>query len=484
MIFTAVMAFALLMVRMFGEPLIGRLAPDHVAAIQRLLTIALIVCVAILIDRLGRRFYWQGHVKRRRGRETPRLVQDLVTILIIALGVAVGLWWQEGLTLTGIAATSIGVAAAIGVALQPDIQDVFSGLSMNYEDTCAIGDWVTLQLPDQDPVTGCVSGLSWRSTFLTIEDGSRASIPNHFFTTTPVFNHSRPLGSKRLEVKIGVDARIPAKQVIDLLLGEAFKVTRTPGLAREPAPEVLMTGITPDGAFYTVRFSYYPGQIMPVPARSVVYLALQNAVLRSGLPLPVTQIEMAAAPDMDFALGVGEIHAGLSKASLFQNALNDEQREMLAAGCKPREIPRGAVLMRQGDESDSMYVILEGALSVTIANASGAEEEVAVSAAGDVVGEMSLMTGSARTATVTALTSLRVLEIGKQAIGDLLKTSPELFERFSRVLAQRQLENQAVASRKQNIRAVEVDILARMRAFFSRTFRRGEAAEIRSSQSE
>ena len=52
------------------------------------------------------------------------------------------------------------MAAAIGVALQADIQDVFSGLAMNYEDTCGIGDWVTVHSQDlKEPVFGRVSGL-------------------------------------------------------------------------------------------------------------------------------------------------------------------------------------------------------------------------------------------------------------------------------------------------------------------------------------
>jgi CRP-like cAMP-binding protein len=83
---------------------------------------------------------------------------------------------------------------------------------------------------------------------------------------------------------------------------------------------------------------------------------------------------------------------------------------------------------------------------------------------------MSLMTGAPRTATVTALTRLRVIEITKQAIEELLKNTPELLERFSRVLAQRQLENESLAARRLDKGAVEGDILAKMRNFFSRAF--------------
>ncbi|HEY4125987.1 MAG TPA: mechanosensitive ion channel family protein [Rhizomicrobium sp.] len=483
MIFTLLMTVILFVARVFGEPVIRHYAPDHVDRIERLLTIALIIALAIVIDRLGRRFYWEGHVKKRRGRETPRLVQDLVTILIIAISVAVALWWQEGLTITGIAATSIGVAAAIGVALQPDIQDVFSGLSMNYEDTCAIGDWVTIELQSQPSIVGCVSGLSWRSTFLTLEDGRRASIPNHIFTTNPVMNHSRPPGPKKLDVQIKIDVRVPSERVVDMLLGEAFKAVRKHGLAREPAPEVLMIEIGSDAAIYEVRFWYYPNQITIVPAKSIMLLALQSVLVQNELPTPVTQIEMVPAPNLEFVLGKGEIHDALCHAALFRNALNDAQRETLASNCKPLELARGTVLMRQGDAASSMYIVLEGAISVTIDTPSG-KQEVAISATGDVVGEMSLMTGAARTATVTALTQLRVLEVSKPAIADLLKASPELFERFSRVLAQRQLENMAAANRKQDVQAVEVDILAKMKDFFSRTFRRSEAPTLSAVQSE
>ena len=77
-------------------------------------------------------------------------------------------------------------------------------------------------------------------------------------------------------------------------------------------------------------------------------------------------------------------------------------------------------------------------------------------------------TGAPRTATVTALTRLRALEITRDTIDDMLKKNPELFERFSRVLAQRQLEIDALANRRVDKRAVERDILTRMRAFFTR----------------
>jgi branched-chain amino acid transport system substrate-binding protein len=471
MIATIFITLLLLTARLFGEPFIKAYSPAHVDAVMHLLTVALIICAAIILDRLGRRFYWQGHVKKRRGRDTPRLVQDLVTVFIVAIALAIGLWWQEDLTLTGIAATSIGVAAAIGVALQADIQDVFSGLAMNYEDTCAIGDWVTIHSQDlKEPVFGRVSGLSWRSTFVTLEDGCRVSIPNHLFTSNPVVNHSRPRGAKQLTVEIRLDVRVPSDRVMDMLLGEAFKAVRQPGLARRPEPDVLLTSLTDDAGVYSVRFWYYPDQITATPAKSIVLEALQDVLLQNELPTPVQQVEMTQPPNIEFTLGLQEIHDGLSHAILFRNALNQELREALASRCKAVEFPAGSVLMKQGDGADAMYIVLEGAVSITIGGEPAEQQEVAISATGDVVGEMSLMLGTPRTATVTALTRLRAIEITKQAIEDLLKSTPELLQRFSRVLAQRQLENQSLAARRLDKGAVEGDILAKMRNFFSKAF--------------
>lgn len=471
MILAFFVAIVLLLARLYGVPLVKEYAPGQEGNFEHIATTALIIAFVIVVDRLIRRFYWEGHLKQRRNRETPKLIQDIVTVVLVVAGLSVSLWWQEGLTLAGIAAGSIAIAAGIGVALQPDIQDIVSGLAINLEGSYSIGDWVTVSAAElKDPVYGCVSGSSWRSTYLTLEDGTRASIPNHLFTANVVVNHSHPVGAKRLSVRMGIDNRLPYDRVMDMMLGEVFKVVRNPGYARKPDPQVLLHEITTDAVIYEARFWFYPNQLSPEMAKSLVLCALQDVAIQNEIPMPVTQVEMTPAPDIRDLLEPREIHEALSNANLFRNALDDQQREQLAARCKPIELKRGSVLMRQGDAAVSMFVVLEGAISIGINNAAGEQHEVAISAMGDVVGEMSLMTGAPRTATVTALTRLRVLEITRETIDEMLKKNPELFERFSRVLAQRQLEIDALANRRPDKQAVENDILTRMREFFSRTF--------------
>lgn len=469
MVWAFLVAFVLLLTRLFGGPLITHYVPWPEGNVDRLITSALIVSIAFVIDQLIRRFYWEGHLKRRRNRETPKLVQDVLTVFLVAIAVTFALWLQEGLSLAGIAAGSIAIAAGIGVALQPDIQDIVSGMAVNMEGSYSIGDWVTVfsdQMPE--PLYGCISGSTWHSTYLTLENGTRASVPNHLFTANVVVNHSHPIGAKRGSVEIAVDNRLPAGRVTDLFLGEAFKSVRHMGMARTPEPEVLLSAYTSDSAIYNVRFWFYPNQMSPASAKSIMLRALQDVLLQNGLPSPVTQVELTQPPDVADRFGASEVRKVISETGLFHNALSEEEREELATHCRPVELQKGSVLMRQGDAAVSMFIMMEGAISIGIRTASGEEQEVAISAAGDVVGEMSLMTGAPRTATVIALTRVRVLEVTRETIDTMLKKNPELFERFSRVLAHRQLEIDALANRRVDKRAVERDILSRMRAFFSR----------------
>ena len=67
------------------------------------------------------------------------------------------------------------------------------------------------------------SSITWRSTFLALDDGRRLMVPNHMATANPVMNHSRPREPKRLSVEVAIDNRVPPDRVIDMLLGEAFK---------------------------------------------------------------------------------------------------------------------------------------------------------------------------------------------------------------------------------------------------------------------
>lgn len=435
------------------------------------LVIAFILSIALLLDRVLRRLYWVGYLEKRRKRETPALIQDIVTILLLSAGLALGLALEAGLSLTGIATASGALAFVLGIALQPVIQDLFSGLSINFDGSYALGDWLTIYSDQlEGPIYGKVTGINWRTTFLTLEEGTRLMVPNRMVSTNPVMNHSRPASSKRLSVEVEIDFRVPAERVTDMLLGEAFKAVRSPGLARTPPPQVILNKVTSDSVVYEVRFYCFPDQISPGNAKSNVLRALHNVIQQNDMPTPVTQVELTKAPSVEFSLGEKEITNALTDVKLFARVLNETQLQELAGHCKPAELQPGDVMMRKGESANAMFIILEGAASVSLDEAGDQEHEIAISATGDVVGEMSVMTGQPRTATVTALTRVRMVEVTTEAISELFKTSPELLQRFSHVLARRQQEQDAHANRIRDSRQVEKDLVDRMKEIFLSAF--------------
>ncbi len=468
MILIPIIVFALLAFARHwtGALLALSLSAGDIAALNRGLAVAMVVAAAMLVDGLVRFFYWHRYWRRRRGRETPALIRDLLTIAILLLGLSFALWWIEGLSFTGLVTASGATAIILGIALQTVIQDLFSGLSINLEGSYGLGDWLTIysdQLPE--PAYGQVSAMTWRSTYLTQLDGRSLMVPNHLITANAALNHSRPHVPKRLVVEIPLDARIPSEHIIDMLLGEALKTVRGDRLASLPAPSVQIDRLTSDCAFYHVFFYADPALVDPDTARSTMYRALLEVVQRNALPMPVTQIEMSPKPELDFRIGDTQIQDALCGAMLFRRVLNNDQRAALAARCAVRQFQARDILMHQGDTTASMFIILSGSARVTIPGAGG-EHEVAVLAMGDVVGEMSLMTGAPRTASVAAMTRLQALEITKGAIANLLEQSPELLQRFSEILMIRQQELQALANRPMAHAAETRDLLSRMRSFF------------------
>jgi CRP-like cAMP-binding protein len=132
-------------------------------------------------------------------------------------------------------------------------------------------------------------------------------------------------------------------------------------------------------------------------------------------------------------------HDVLKSTPIFANVLSDEQLAALANRLGVTSFARGAVLMRQGEMGASMFAIVSGVAEVSV-HVSGGKESVATLGPGDIVGEISLMTGAYRNATVTATKTLTALEIAKPALQSILSESPDLIPRFAGMIEQRQAE--------------------------------------------
>lgn len=157
----------------------------------------------------------------------------------------------------------------------------------------------------------------------------------------------------------------------------------------------------------------------------------------------------------------------LAAVPFFADTLDADQLDALAGKALRVDYDRAATMMREGERGDSLLVIFSGDADVSVA---GRPKAVATLAAGDIVGEMSLLTGAPRSATVTAVRPVVALEIGKDDLEPLLLMSPDLFERFAEVVERRRAELDRVygPSFSELYLSSQGQLVGAMRSFFGR----------------
>jgi CRP-like cAMP-binding protein len=159
----------------------------------------------------------------------------------------------------------------------------------------------------------------------------------------------------------------------------------------------------------------------------------------------------------------------LARTPFFAEVLDSRQLDSLAAGLRLAEFAKGATLIREDNLALSMFVLASGEAAVTVPG-KGRARRVAMLRTGDIFGEMSVLTGARRAATVTATTPVIAVEIPKTALSPLIAASPELADRFAAMLKKRQGELDSIYRSDKSWRVSGLagnDLAGLIRGFFA-----------------
>ena len=115
----------------------------------------------------------------------------------------------------------------------------------------------------------------------------------------------------------------------------------------------------------------------------------------------------------------------LAKVGLFAN-LEPKYIRGIAQICTERTFNEGEVLMRQGDDGIGLYIILSGKVKVEKADQHGKQVELASNGPGDIMGELSVLDGAKRTATVTAVETTSCMVLASWEFNSFMKAHPEV----------------------------------------------------------
>jgi len=126
----------------------------------------------------------------------------------------------------------------------------------------------------------------------------------------------------------------------------------------------------------------------------------------------------------------------LRQAELFAR-LPDTELNKVSRLLKERRLAHGQVLFRQGDAADALYLVVQGRVRVSALDPSGQEKVFAFLGAGDVIGEMGLLTNEPRSATAVAATDSRLLQLRKEDFDRVLANNVEIMRALLQVVSQR-----------------------------------------------
>ncbi len=126
----------------------------------------------------------------------------------------------------------------------------------------------------------------------------------------------------------------------------------------------------------------------------------------------------------------------LAQAGLFQG-VSPEAREALWSTLDYGDYSRGATVFVEGEQGDTLYIVLSGKVKVGRRSADGRENLLSVMGPSDMFGELSLFDPGPRTATATVLTDASLASLGQAALRPWITDRPEIAEQLLRVLARR-----------------------------------------------
>jgi small-conductance mechanosensitive channel/CRP-like cAMP-binding protein len=453
-----------------------RLPVDAGIAIPYVLDIAAWLAGAFLLSRIVDTAIWEVLAAHQTNVRVPKLLRQLSAMIIYAVAIVAIVAFVFGQSVTALVTTSSALGLLIGFAVRSLILDAFSGIAINLEQPFRTGDFIQVRGRGPEPTMGRVREINWRTTRLTTLENDVIIIPNGIVAESIILNRSAPDLASWYDFTIKLDFSVDADRAIRVLESAARMSAAEGGALASPAPDVLISAIDETGVHYRIAYAVDPSRKVPRKARHLLLKHVLDNLHHSGLaPALVKQdVFVARAVDRQLDYDDGADRALLlSRVDLFA-AFDAAALDGLARQAVVRVAPAGSVVVEQGEPGQSMFVVVEGDLRVHVPGADGTLREAGYLRAGDFFGEMSLLTGQKRSATVRAIGDAVLYEIAKEHIATLLDAHPEIAAMLTRTVADHRLRDSIVTGqlppqeRAEQKRTMVAELLRAMGAFFGR----------------
>ena len=427
-----------------------------------------------LFNRLLSVLFWDTLVGMYTEHHPPKMLVQISGIFVFFLTLSLIAHFVFDEPLTSILVTGGGLTIALGFGIQGLINDLFSSLAIQLDPPFKVGDFINVhhRYLAAEGLIGRVEETNWRTTRMWTTDRNYIIVPNSYITTQILTNYSMPKSLSRFEMNYTLDFAIPSDRAIRIFNAALLDSVGPKGPVASPKPTTILTGIDSDGAVYKLKYFLEPTEVSPPKARNTINANVIYHLANAGMSHSYAKqdIFLGRMPKRQKSWSNKEDRMDLlSNIALFQD-FSGELLEAITNSFHLRELKPEEVLINQGDDGESLFVLVEGLLEVSL-QVEGEKRHLTFLRPGSFLGEMALLTGEKRSADVTSSTESLVGELTKESIMSLATENPEVLNKMTAVVAKRRLKNEemwatSAKSHDEAVQQEEKSLMARVMNFF------------------
>jgi CRP-like cAMP-binding protein len=353
------------------------------------------------------------------------------------------------------------LTAVVGFALQGVLSNLLAGMSMHLTRSVLPSDWVRI-----GDVEGKVMETNWRETRLQTYGGHILVVPNSTVANATIHNMSRPTPLRRHSLPVGASYADRPGDVIDALVQSALSV---PKVLRDPPPDAIITEFKDFGINYVLRFwtqSFFTRQTIDGDVARMIWYQFKRRGIEIPFPMSDRLLEdfmtvvfhqrRLPPEDEEVTRRITDLKGSDFCTQILVDGqgaplLQDEDLRQAADKMRRHRYTCGETLFSQGDPGNTCYVVVSGRLHGRMEYEDATQAVEFDVGPGALLGEMSLMTGLPRTASVFVQEEVELLEIPQDAFACVLGLHPEIPAVLSQLVADRAAKNAAALERLKSI---------------------------------